>query len=316
MEYPYFPKGRQLLFVPVSNPFMGLAEDMVKKTETAFPWAKWITASVIAKDNKIIASKINNNVHFSFCPRRVFDSPSGQDYELCPRHCDPKNHSEARAIGETIEKERKIQGADLYMYGHWWCCKPCWDGMMQAGITNVFLVEGAEEKFSYEPDKRKGESPKAFSYYSAGPLTRLKNRDTRKMYDDIALLLKKINIIGYLPHRFTDPIDHPCGTPQSVYKKNEEKIRESDFVLAYIGEASLGVGIEIEIAQRFGIPVIGYARKNAKVSRMALGNPALHTVIRFSTIKELIAKLSEALEDIELQKATPKSKRTLENLGL
>jgi deoxycytidylate deaminase len=34
------------------------------------------------------------------------------------------------------------------MWGHWWCCKPCWDNMIAAGIKNVYVIEGSEILFN------------------------------------------------------------------------------------------------------------------------------------------------------------------------
>jgi hypothetical protein len=36
---------------------------------------------------------------------------------------------------------------DLYLWGHWWCCKLCWDKMIEVGIKNVYLMEGVDKLF-------------------------------------------------------------------------------------------------------------------------------------------------------------------------
>ncbi len=41
-------------------------------------------------------------------------------------------------------------GCDVYMFGHWWCCEPCWKAMIDAGVRDVYLPENAHEKFSRE----------------------------------------------------------------------------------------------------------------------------------------------------------------------
>ena len=179
-EYPYLPKEKKILFVSESNLFMKKAKSMLEGVKKDFPFAGFVTASVIAKDNVIVSKKTNRDVHLSFCPRRVFDSPSGKDYELCPRHCHPDNHSEARAIKGAGEFAK---GADLYMYGHWWCCKPCWDKMIKASINNVFLVENAAQTFYQDPGARKKESPKTFFYRKEGPVS-----------DELEALLAKVNV--------------------------------------------------------------------------------------------------------------------------
>lgn len=39
-------------------------------------------------------------------------------------------------------------GADVYMFGHWWCCEPCWQSMIEAGVRDVYVTEDAHERFS------------------------------------------------------------------------------------------------------------------------------------------------------------------------
>ena len=39
-------------------------------------------------------------------------------------------------------------GADLYLWGHWWACAPCWNAIIESGIENVYLLEGSERLFN------------------------------------------------------------------------------------------------------------------------------------------------------------------------
>lgn len=83
------------------------------------------------------------------CERVRQHVPTGEGYELC-EGCSPENHAEVRAIKSVKES---AQGADLYLWGHWWCCKTCWNKMIEAGIKNVYLLEGSEILFNKEhPD--------------------------------------------------------------------------------------------------------------------------------------------------------------------
>ncbi|MCK5460868.1 hypothetical protein KAI58_02695 [Candidatus Gracilibacteria bacterium] len=81
------------------------------------------------------------------CERKRLGIATGQGYELC-EGCHPKNHAEQKAIRNTLANNGDTKGADLYLWGHWWCCEGCWEAMMAAGIDNVFLVEKANELFS------------------------------------------------------------------------------------------------------------------------------------------------------------------------
>ena len=97
-------------------------------------------------------SKLNNkkliNLHSKYCIRRIFKVPSGQKYWLCPGCATFKQHGESSAVHDALKKHNDTQGADLYLYGHWWCCQPCWDAMIKAGIKNVYLVDNAYELFA------------------------------------------------------------------------------------------------------------------------------------------------------------------------
>ncbi len=305
--HPYVPKGRTYGYVLESNAFIRRAKSLGASMRKKFPKAI-ITASVLVKNGDVIGKGINNPIHPSFCPRTVFQCPSGEGYELCPSHCHSDNHSEGKAIKEAKEKKRDARRSDLYLYGHWWCCKPCWDKIIAAGISNVYLVEGATEKFSM-PVSGKGELLRPFSYYAASAITRVKGDRLKIFHKELRGLLGRVNIHAYLPWLYTDPVAHPHLSPSAVYKKNTRKISESDFVLAYLGEPSLGVGQELEIAHKYQVPVVGLAKRGEQVSRMTLGAPSLRAFFYFEDTKDVVVKLSEALARVFSQKSLRKSTR-------
>jgi len=148
--YPYLPEGRTLLYVPATNEFMAAAKEVREKNLTEI-------GAVIVRDGAIIGTGSNRSaLYFPFliglhkkgaCARRVFKVKTGTKYWLCPGCSGYSQHSEARAVRDAIRRSGSAQGADLYMYGHWWCCQPCWDKMIKAGIRNVYLVDGATELF-------------------------------------------------------------------------------------------------------------------------------------------------------------------------
>jgi deoxycytidylate deaminase len=76
--------------------------------------------------------------------------PTGQGYELCKNICQQTGHSEPSAINNATKNGYETNGADLYLYGHWWCCQQCWDSMIAGGIKNVFLLENAHIIFNRE----------------------------------------------------------------------------------------------------------------------------------------------------------------------
>ncbi len=155
IKYPYLPEGREIKYVPADNVFMKEAERTCRalSTDHSFP-----TGAVIVKNGQIVArsgnkSKISNpkliKMHKDgMCVRRILKVPTGQKYWLCPGCASPKDHSEQRAVSEAQRKNIDISGADLFLYGHWWCCKPCWDKMIAAGVKDVYLMEGSDQLFN------------------------------------------------------------------------------------------------------------------------------------------------------------------------
>ena len=142
------PEGRQIKYVPIDHPYMLLArayalehslDDAVK------------TGSVIFKYGILLGRGANGSDYHKThkCRRVELGIPTGQRYEECDG-CHPKNHSEPWAINDAFTKGHDPNGADLYLWGHWWCCTPCWNAIISAGIKNVYLVEGSEKLFNKE----------------------------------------------------------------------------------------------------------------------------------------------------------------------
>lgn len=154
--YPYIPEGRSILFVPVQNEFMLAAMNLARTTSTD---QNHPTGAVVVKNGAIIGGSSNQSGYKNkwlieahrqwFCIRKWFKVKSGTKYWLCPGCATSKNHAETRACLDAIKKvgRNEVKGADLYLWGHWWCCKPCWDTMIESGINNVYLQEGSEITF-------------------------------------------------------------------------------------------------------------------------------------------------------------------------
>ncbi len=154
IKYPYLPEGRGIKYVEASNPFMIEAKTFMEAHSTD---RLHKTGSVVVKDGKIIGyganqSRLKSKKFFDlhmrgWCLRRKLKVASGTHYWLCPG-CSPcSSHSEQRAVRDAIKNGHNTKGADLYLYGHWWCCKPCWDKMIKEGINNVYLLKGSETLF-------------------------------------------------------------------------------------------------------------------------------------------------------------------------
>jgi deoxycytidylate deaminase len=108
-------------------------------------------AAVIVRDNAVLGIGTNGSEYHKHnkCQRVILGCKSGEGYELC-EGCHPKNHSEQSAIADALSRNNKTSGADLYLWGHWWCCKSCWDAMSKAGIDKIFLLKNSEILFNKE----------------------------------------------------------------------------------------------------------------------------------------------------------------------
>lgn len=152
-NYPYLPEGRSFIYVPISDPHMALCKKITLEMSTD---SKQPTGAVVVKNGQVLGVGANQSalmnkkllaLHQRFCIRKMLGIKSGQKYWLCPGCASSKLHAEPRGIQDAKKNGFDSNGADLYHWGHWWCCKPCWDAMISAGIRNVYLVEGATEQF-------------------------------------------------------------------------------------------------------------------------------------------------------------------------
>lgn len=152
--YPYLPEDRTIEYVKADNSLMAEAKLMRDNHSTDLNHP---TGAIVVLNGRIIGRSANQsaiknkrllNLHKNgLCIRKILKIPSGQKYWLCPGCAQFRHHAEVRAVRDALSRSSSIQGADLYLYGHWWCCKPCWDSIIGASIGHVYLVEGATELF-------------------------------------------------------------------------------------------------------------------------------------------------------------------------
>jgi deoxycytidylate deaminase len=157
-NYPYLPEGRTIKYVPITDPFMVEAERARSEISTEMNYP---TGAVVVLGLQIIGragnqaalknKKLQEFHRTRLCLRKVFKIPSGQKYWVCPGCAKHQHHAEWGSVRDAVKNKGDITGADLYLYGHWWCCKPCWKSMIDAGIRDVYLVEGAFELFEKRP---------------------------------------------------------------------------------------------------------------------------------------------------------------------
>ncbi|SRR6266511_3305490 len=145
-EYPYLPTGGKILYIEPTSPYMRAAKDTARKLslDRTMP-----TGSVIVKDGHIVGRGANGSPYHEIheCERVRLGALTGQGYELC-EGCHPKNHSEPRAAADALKRMTSLEGAVIYLWGHWWCCESCWNTLLQNGISIVYLMEGSEKLFN------------------------------------------------------------------------------------------------------------------------------------------------------------------------
>lgn len=151
---PYFDARLKLFFTSADDEFMEVAKTtLFESTDKRHP-----TAAVVVKDGKIFSMAANQSGYKNkmlirwhqswFCIRRWFKIKSGTHYWLCPGCAKSYDHAEGRASRQARDKYGDmVKGSDLYLYGHWWCCKPCSDEMVRAGVSRVILLDGAKDSF-------------------------------------------------------------------------------------------------------------------------------------------------------------------------
>lgn len=120
--------------------------------------------------------------------------------------------------------------------------------------------------------------------YISGPLT---NSSKKELYELLGEEFEKCGFSAYIPHQHTDPKKNADIKPDKIYQTDYRKIIESSLVVAYVGEPSLGVGQEIQIAAFHQIPILLVFEKGARVSRMTLGTPGVKQTFQFDTFENL-----------------------------
>ncbi len=78
--------------------------------------------------------------HKKRCLRKVLGIRTHNWYFVCPGCALFRNHAEARAIRDSWPVWSIDGGAELYLYGHTYCCGKCEDRMKRFGITKVYTL--------------------------------------------------------------------------------------------------------------------------------------------------------------------------------
>lgn len=300
VEYPYLPEGKEFLFVPLDDVFLQEAKKAQEELagDTLFP-----VGVAIVKNGKVIGRGGNGfscgGKEKHICPRIVLECKSGEGYDLCSLH-DAEGHAEPMALQNAIENGENVEGADVYMYGHWWACEPCWKKMIDAGIERVFLLQDAHIVFSRDAVFAKTLKPRVKTAYIAGALTALPEeiaQSHRQFYVDLGSACGENGIEAYIPHIQTDPIEHPA-TPEIIYEKGSTLPALHDVLLADVTYPSLGTGCEIAFASVANKPIVLLSHNSSNVTKFLLGNPHVVYHVKYETYAEGVKKAMQVLKQL------------------
>ncbi|MCX6791470.1 MAG: nucleoside 2-deoxyribosyltransferase [Candidatus Gottesmanbacteria bacterium] len=133
--------------------------------------------------------------------------------------------------------------------------------------------------------------------FFAGPLNDLKDPETTKAFYRRLADVAKANGFDYFWAFLngTDPILNPDVPPQDVYRKDIKQLSQSDVMVAYVGDSSVGTGIEIEYANTHNIPVYILYEKGKRISRMLRGCPAVKKEIVFTSHEDALKRFDTLL---------------------
>lgn len=139
----YFYKPTSLLSEFRTTPYHTVARKVAHE-DTLDP--QHPVGAAIVKNGNILCLGANGSDHHDKygCYRKDNGIPTGEKYELC-EGCHPQHHAEAKAIQQLLatysENDARdlLKGAEVHLYGHWYCCQPCTLLMESYQIRFVFI---------------------------------------------------------------------------------------------------------------------------------------------------------------------------------
>lgn len=293
------PDGRSLKFVSADHPHM---QEAAHARETMSGDPVYPIGGVLVKDGEIIGKAgngFNQGARTHVCPRIVQECPSGEGYDLCSLH-DPAGHTEVMTLQNAREAGHDPAGADLYMFGHWWACKPCWEALIEAGVKDVYVVDDAHERFSREKVHGAFMTPTVKTAYIAGPITNVQDFASQaKFYEALGEVCEGLGCVARIPHRDNAlNEDLQSGNSEQVFEWATNEAVVNDVVVAEVSDPSLGTGGELVVAHYAKKPIVLLSRKGSRVSRYVKGNPAVVYHIEYESQEDACKQLALVLRQI------------------
>lgn len=299
--YPYLPADRVFRFVGDDDACMVAAAQAREACagDRLFP-----VGAVLVRDGQVLAragNGYNRGKEFvHVCPRVVLECPSGTGYDLCTHH-DSSGHAEPQLMAAARSAQIDPFGCDVYLYGHWWCCEPCWSAMIKAGIRDVYLLKNAHHVFERDRVYAQTLRPRVKRAYIAGAYTNNSGlQDDLVVYDGLAQVCSALGCQSVIPFRdYAAPVgNHEDGSVQSVFDWAHDQIKTCDVMIANVSLPSLGAGGELVIAHILHKPIVLISKQEASVSNFALENPSVVYHIQYQTSEQLFRQIKLVLQQI------------------
>ena len=103
------------------------------------------------------------------------------------------------------------------------------------------------------------------------------NRNRDEYFEALGRRVQQGGYTPYIPHKSSDTE----GTTERNYEHNMEMIKKSSLVIAYIGAPSFDVGIELQIANDYRIPIVVFYPTGIRPSGMVLKLPMLKQTFEY-----------------------------------
>lgn len=280
--YPYLPDGRFFKFADLENPFMQAAA--LAREECAgdrlFP-----VGAVLVVDGQVAAragNGYNRGAGFvHVCPRVVLECPSGTGYELCDLHGAP-GHAEPMLIAAARRHGVDPKGADVYLYGHWWCCEQCWKVMLDAGVRDVYLLQDAHIAFDRERVYAQTLAPRVKRAYIAVAYTNNGGlEDNKSVYEAFGRVCEDLGCTAVIANQL-----------------NEDELRACDVLIANVSNPSLGIDVELALARTLEKPIVLISKKGSQVSNLALDYSSVVYHIQYDDTEQACRYLKNVLRQI------------------
>ncbi|MCY4202469.1 MAG: nucleoside 2-deoxyribosyltransferase [Aestuariivita sp.] len=108
--------------------------------------------------------------------------------------------------------------------------------------------------------------------YISGALHSSSNlNEARKLYETTAKLVEQKGASFFLPHKQNDPVRAAKVSSEEVFTRDFSAIQESSALVAFLNEASHGVGAEVALCLEWGKPILPLLEASRTCSRFLEG---------------------------------------------